>query len=156
MLDDQRRRGAPPIVAILRGILPGEAVSIGEALIKAGLRLLEVPLNSPQPLLSIERLAASAGDRALIGAGTVTSVEQVDQVVAAGGRLIVAPNTDTSVIARAVEDVCANPTLSKRGRIKCGEPRVANQRDPFRDGIAAAQAADLLADHQSGEKARRP
>jgi 2-dehydro-3-deoxyphosphogalactonate aldolase len=103
MLDDHLRRGAPPIVAILRGIAPDEAVSIGEALIKAGLRVLEVPLNSPQPLLSIERLAASAGDRALIGAGTVTSVEQVDQVVAAGGRLIVAPNTDTSVIARAVE-----------------------------------------------------
>lgn len=103
MLDDHLRSGAPPIVAILRGVLPDEAVSIGEALIKAGLRLLEVPLNSPQPLLSIERLAASAGDRALIGAGTVTSVEQVDQVVAAGGRLIVAPNTDTSVIARAVE-----------------------------------------------------
>lgn len=103
MLDDHLRRGAPPIVAILRGILPDEAVSIGEALIDAGLRVLEVPLNSPQPLLSIEWLAANVGDRALVGAGTVTSPDQVDQVIAAGGRLIVAPNTDPAVIARAVE-----------------------------------------------------
>jgi 2-dehydro-3-deoxyphosphogalactonate aldolase len=103
MLDDHLRRGAPPIVAILRGISPDEVVGIGEALIEAGLRVIEVPLNSPQPLVSIERLARSAGDRALVGAGTVTSADQVDQVIAAGGRLIVAPNTDTAVIARAVE-----------------------------------------------------
>lgn len=102
-LDDHLRSGAPPIVAILRGIAPDEAVDIGQALIEAGLRLIEVPLNSPQPLLSIERLAAIAAGRALIGAGTVTSVDQVDQVIAAGGRLIVSPNTNTAVIARAVE-----------------------------------------------------
>lgn len=101
-LDDHLRNGAPPVVAILRGIAPDEAADIGQALIDAGLRLIEVPLNSPQPLLSIERLAAIAAGRALIGAGTVTSVDQVDQVIAAGGRLIVSPNTDTAVIARAV------------------------------------------------------
>lgn len=103
MLDDSLRDGAPPIVAILRGLLPEHAVSVGDALIGAGIRLIEVPLNSPQPLLSIERLAKATAGRALIGAGTVTSSEQVDQVVAAGGRLIVAPNTDATVIRRALE-----------------------------------------------------
>lgn len=103
MLDDYLRSGAPGVVAILRGVSPDEVVGIGQALIDAGLRLIEVPLNSPQPLLSIERLVAAAAGRALIGAGTVTSVAQVNDVIAAGGRMIVAPNTDTSVIARAVE-----------------------------------------------------
>jgi 2-dehydro-3-deoxyphosphogalactonate aldolase len=102
-LDDHLGRGAPPIIAILRGISPDEAVNIGQALIDAGLRLIEVPLNSPQPLLSIERLVVTAGGRALIGAGTVTSVAQVDQVFATGGRMIVAPNSDAAVIARAME-----------------------------------------------------
>ena len=101
-LDDCLHSGAPPIVAILRGITPDEAVGIGEALLDAGVRVIEVPLNSPQPLVSIERLASSIGDRALVGAGTVTSADEVDQVVAAGGRVIVAPNTNPAVIARAV------------------------------------------------------
>lgn len=101
-LDDYLHSHAPPIVAILRGIKPDEAVGIGEALLDAGVRVIEVPLNSPQPLVSIERLASSIGDRALVGAGTVTSADEVDQVVAAGGRVIVAPNTNPAVIARAV------------------------------------------------------
>ena len=100
-LNAQLRAGAPPIVAILRGVRPDEALDIGIALLDAGIRLIEVPLNSPQPFVSIGRLAATLGERALIGAGTVTTADAVDAVVAAGGRLIVAPNTDPSVIRRA-------------------------------------------------------
>ncbi|GAB4141239.1 MAG: 2-dehydro-3-deoxy-6-phosphogalactonate aldolase [Sphingomonadales bacterium] len=91
-----------PLVAILRGIQPDEAVAVGEALVTAGLKLIEVPLNSPSPLDSIARLAARFGDSCLIGAGTVLTVAAVDAVAQAGGRLIVTPNTDPAVIARAV------------------------------------------------------
>jgi 2-dehydro-3-deoxyphosphogalactonate aldolase len=91
-----------PLVAILRGVKPVEVVAIGEALIEAGFRAIEVPLNSPDPLDSIGRLARAFGDRCLIGAGTVLRVEDVDAVKAAGGALIVTPNTDAAVIARAV------------------------------------------------------
>ena len=87
-----------PIIAILRGVQPDEAVGIGQALIDAGITRIEVPLNSPDPLLSIEKLAAAFGDRALIGAGTVLSVGDVEDVHAAGGQLIVSPNTDPEVI----------------------------------------------------------
>ncbi len=96
-------QGAPPIVAILRGIVPSQVQAIGSVLFDAGIRLIEVPLNSPQALESIEQLGATLPADALIGAGTVTSVAAVDAVAAAGGRLIVAPNTDTKVIARSLE-----------------------------------------------------
>lgn len=95
--------GAAPIIAILRGIKPEQAAPIGEVLFESGIRIMEVPLNSPEPLLSIERLAGSLGTRALIGAGTVLSSAQVESVAAAGGRLIVSPSTDPAVIRRAVE-----------------------------------------------------
>ena len=88
-----------PIIAILRGIQPGEAVAIGQALLDAGIDRIEVPLNSPSPLDSIAALAAAFGDRALIGAGTVLTPEQVREVHGAGGRLIVSPNADTDVIS---------------------------------------------------------
>ena len=88
-----------PLVAILRGLTPGEAEPVGEALVEAGFRLIEVPLNSPQPLESIARLAARFGGTATIGAGTVTAVAQVTQVQDAGGTLIVSPHTDPRVIA---------------------------------------------------------
>ena len=88
-----------PLVAILRGLTPDEAEPIGAALVEAGFRLIEVPLNSPQPLESIARLAARFGDLATIGAGTVTAVSQVAEVQSAGGTLIVSPNTDPRVIA---------------------------------------------------------
>jgi 2-dehydro-3-deoxyphosphogalactonate aldolase len=91
-----------PLVAILRGVRPDEVVAIGGALIDAGVRTIEVPLNSPDPLDSIGRLARAFGDRCLIGAGTVLRVEDVDAVKAAGGALIVTPNTDAAVIGRAV------------------------------------------------------
>ncbi|MCW2365883.1 2-dehydro-3-deoxyphosphogalactonate aldolase [Sphingobium sp. B7D2B] len=88
-----------PLVAILRGLTPEEAPAIGAALIEAGLRCIEVPLNSPRPLESIAALARLPGG-ALIGAGTVLSVDAVDQVAQAGGRVIVSPNMDPPVIRR--------------------------------------------------------
>lgn len=89
---------ALPLIAILRGVRPDEAVPIGETLLDAGFRVIEVPLNSPQPLDSIIRLAAAFGDRARIGAGTVLTVEQVRDVAAAGGTLVVSPNANPAVI----------------------------------------------------------
>lgn len=94
--------GTPPVVAILRGIRPDEAVAVGEALVGAGIRLIEVPLNSPEPLSSITELQRAFGHEALIGAGTVLTAEAVDAVCDTGARLIVTPNTDPAVIARAV------------------------------------------------------
>ncbi|WP_264588327.1 MULTISPECIES: 2-dehydro-3-deoxy-6-phosphogalactonate aldolase [unclassified Sphingobium] len=88
-----------PLVAILRGLTPEEAPAIGVALIEAGLRCIEVPLNSPRPLESIAALARLPGG-ALIGAGTVLSVDAVDQVAQAGGRVIVSPNMNPQVIRR--------------------------------------------------------
>lgn len=88
-----------PLVAILRGVTPGEVEGVAEALIEAGIVIIEVPLNSPHPLASIERLARRFGEQALIGAGTVLSVPDVRAVREAGGRLIVSPNTDVEVIA---------------------------------------------------------
>jgi 2-dehydro-3-deoxyphosphogalactonate aldolase len=88
-------------VAIIRGVTPDEAEAVGQAIFDAGIRIIEVPLNSPEPLRSIERLAARFGDEALIGAGTVLEPQQVRDVAAAGGRLIVSPNTNAEVIAAA-------------------------------------------------------
>lgn len=102
-LQDLLSAGAPPVIAILRGIKPDEVVEIGSVLVDVGLRIIEIPLNSPEPLLSIERLRATLPRDVLVGAGTVTSTDAVDQVTAAGGRLIVAPNMSSAVIARAVE-----------------------------------------------------
>ncbi|HJV41702.1 2-dehydro-3-deoxy-6-phosphogalactonate aldolase [Caulobacter sp.] len=93
----------PPIVAILRGVKPDEIVDIAAALVAAGIRGIEVPLNSPDPLESIGKLCAAFGDQALCGAGTVLTPQAVDDVAKAGGRLIVTPNTDPEVIGRAVE-----------------------------------------------------
>ena len=90
-----------PLVAILRGLHPDEAAAIGHALADAGFRVLEVPLNSPQPFESIRRLADALGDPYLVGAGTVMTPAQVDEVAAAGGRLIVMPHADTAVIRAA-------------------------------------------------------
>ena len=87
------------LVAIIRGVTPDEVEAIGEAIYQAGIRIIEVPLNSPQPLDSIGRLAKSLGNRALIGAGTVLDPADVARIRDVGGRLIVSPSTDTEVIA---------------------------------------------------------
>ena len=91
---------ACPLVAILRGLRPAEALRVGQALAGSGWKLIEVPLNSPQPLLSITELAR-AFPQALVGAGTVLEPEQVHAVHAAGGRLIVAPNFNDEVVREA-------------------------------------------------------
>jgi 2-dehydro-3-deoxyphosphogalactonate aldolase len=92
-----------PLVGIIRGVTPDEAEAIGEAIYDAGIRIIEVPLNSPDPLQSISKLAMKFGDRALVGGGTVLQPEQVGEVRAAGGRLIVSPNTNVEVITETVE-----------------------------------------------------
>ncbi|MDQ0346029.1 2-dehydro-3-deoxy-6-phosphogalactonate aldolase [Ancylobacter vacuolatus] len=89
------------LVAILRGIRPEETEAIVAALIEEGLEAIEIPLNSPDPFASIEAAARLAPDHVLIGAGTVLAVEQVDLLNYAGGRLMVSPNVDPQVIARA-------------------------------------------------------
>lgn len=94
---------ACPIVAILRGVRPDEILSVAEALEGAGVRAIEVPLNSPEPLESIRRLADWAGDRLAVGAGTVLTPEAVDAVAEAGGRVVVSPDANPAVIARTVE-----------------------------------------------------
>jgi 2-dehydro-3-deoxyphosphogalactonate aldolase len=95
------RLGECPLVAIIRGVTPDESEAIGEALFDSGLRIIEVPLNSPDPLASIERLARRFGDRALIGAGTVLDPADVARVREAGGRVVVSPNTHPPVIEAA-------------------------------------------------------
>lgn len=92
-----------PIVAIIRGVTPDEAVAVGEALYEAGVRVIETPLNSPDPLSSIARLAQAFAGRMVVGGGTMLNVEAVEQVAAAGGRICVSPNVDQAVIRRAIE-----------------------------------------------------
>ena len=93
---------ACPLIAILRGVRPDEVLDHAQALYAAGIRAIEVPLNSPDPLESVARLAKAFGETCVVGAGTVLSVAQVEAVFAAGGRLIVSPNADAAVIARTV------------------------------------------------------
>jgi len=91
------------LVAILRGLTPQRAPEVGAALVDCGFRTIEVPLNSPDPLQTIGLLAQAHGASCQIGAGTVLSVAQVDEVLAAGGTLVVAPNCDGQVIRRALD-----------------------------------------------------
>jgi len=105
-----------PLIAVLRGITPEEIPAIAAVLVGEGFRVLEVPLNSPRPFESIRALATVAGERCLVGAGTVLAVGDVARVKAAGGRLIVMPHADVAVIRAAKEQglVCvpgvATPT----------------------------------------------
>ena len=99
-----------PLVAILRGVKPDEAEAVGGAIIDAGMRIIEVPLNSPEPLASIERLAKRFGDAVLVGAGTVLDSSDVARVRDAGGRIIVSPDTNVEVIAAtAAAGLVASP-----------------------------------------------
>src|SRR5690606_34203554 len=89
------------LVAILRGVKPDEAVEMAQAIYEAGIEAIEVPLNSPEPLQSIERIRKALPDTALVGAGTVLTPEAVDDVARAGGELMVSPNIDPAVMERA-------------------------------------------------------
>lgn len=122
-----------PLVAILRGLTPDEAVAIGGAVIGAGFRILEVPLNSPEPLRSIALLAEAFGDRALVGAGTVLTKAQVNDVASAGGKLIVMPHGDVAVIAEA-----------KRLGLYC-IPGIATPTEAFAAFHAGADALKIFA-----------
>ena len=121
-----------PLVAILRGLRPEEALDIGRALAAESFTVIEVPMNSPEPLDSIRLLSSELGQRCLIGAGTVLQVEQVAQVAAAGGRLIVMPHADTQVIAAA-----------KRAGMYC-IPGVATPTEAFAALQAGADAIKLF------------
>ncbi len=90
-----------PLIAILRGIEPSEVDEVFSELFSAGIVIAEIPLNSPQPFASILRAAQLFGDRMLIGAGTVTEVSQVEQVSAAGARLLVSPHADAAIVREA-------------------------------------------------------
>lgn len=92
---------AMPLIAVLRGITPDEVEGIGRGLVAAGFRILEVTMNSPEPLEGIRRLAAAVGHEASVGAGTVLDPTEVAQVAAVGGRFIVSPNMNTDVIRAA-------------------------------------------------------
>jgi 2-dehydro-3-deoxyphosphogalactonate aldolase len=127
-----------PLIAILRGLAPREAVAIGETIADAGFRVLEVPLNSPDPLQSIRRLHERFGERCLIGAGTVMTPAQVDDVATAGGRLIVMPHADTQVIAAA-----------KRAGLVC-TPGVATPTEAFAALAAGADALKIFPAEQVG------
>lgn len=101
---------ACPLVAILRGVRPDEVEAIGDVLVEAGFTLIEVPLNSPDPFTSIAALAKRYGDHAMVGAGTVLTVEDVGRVQDAGGRMIISPNTNPDVIrATAAKGMASLP-----------------------------------------------
>ena len=101
MLDLRAALARCPIVAILRGVTPDEVEAVGEALVGAGIVVIEVPLNSPEPFASIRKLTSRFGSRALIGAGTVLKPNEPARIVAAGGRLAVMPNFDAGVVHAA-------------------------------------------------------
>jgi 2-dehydro-3-deoxyphosphogalactonate aldolase len=130
-----------PLVAILRGLTPDESVEIGGVLVDAGFRMLEVPLNSPQPYESIRRMVDALGDQYLVGAGTVLDPAYVRQVADAGGRLIVMPHADVAVI-RAAKDA----------GLYC-VPGVATPTEAFAALAAGADALKLFPAEQSSPAA---
>jgi len=107
MMAWQEALQAMPLVAILRGLEPDHCEEVAAALVDAGFRIIEVPLNSPEPFETIARLAGRFGARALIGAGTVLTPDDTNAVAAAGGRLVVMPNCDPAVIRAAKAAGCA-------------------------------------------------
>ncbi|WP_114238764.1 2-dehydro-3-deoxy-6-phosphogalactonate aldolase [Dyella sp. C9] len=125
-----------PLVAILRGLHPDEALPVGRTLSAAGFRVLEVPLNSPRPLDSIRLLSHALGDDHLVGAGTVMTEAQVEDVAAAGGRLVVMPHADTAIIRAA-----------KRAGLFC-VPGVATPTEAFAALSAGADGLKLFPSNQ--------
>jgi 2-dehydro-3-deoxyphosphogalactonate aldolase len=103
MVEQQEPSPRPRIIAILRGIRPVEAIEVGQTLYDNGIRVLEVPLNSPDPLASIERLRGHLPSDATVGAGTVLSVQQVRDAAKVGSQVIVSPNADRAVIAATLD-----------------------------------------------------
>jgi 2-dehydro-3-deoxyphosphogalactonate aldolase len=89
-----------PVIAILRGVKPTEAVAIAEAVLESGIRVIEIPLNSPDPLESVRQVADRLAERAVVGAGTVLSEADVERVAESGGRIIVSPNMNGQVIRK--------------------------------------------------------
>ena len=126
-----------PLVAILRGLTPEESVDVGLALVGAGFRMLEVPLNSPRPFESIRRLVDALGDNYLIGAGTVLEPGYVKDIADAGGRLVVMPHADIAVIRAA-----------KQAGLHC-VPGVATPTEAFAALAAGADALKLFPAEQA-------
>ena len=129
------RPDLPPlqgVIAILRGVRPAEVLAVAQALLAGGIRIIEVPLNSPEPLRSIELLVRDFGDRLLIGAGTVLTPQAVDQVAAAGARLALAPNFDAAVVRQC----------KARGLVAM--PGVATPTEAFAALAAGADALKLF------------
>jgi 2-dehydro-3-deoxyphosphogalactonate aldolase len=93
-----------PLIAIVRGVTPDDAEAVGDAIYGAGIRIVEVPLNSPDPFKSIEILSQRLGDRMLVGGGTVLTPDDVRHVRHAGGRIVISPNTNTDVIAETAAE----------------------------------------------------
>ena len=120
------------VIAILRGVRPDEVLAVGRALIDGGIRVIEVPLNSPQPFDSIERLVRAFGSHALIGAGTVLSAGDVDRVADAGARLVLSPNFDAAVVRQT----------KARGLLSM--PGVATPSEGFAALAAGADALKLF------------
>src|SRR4029079_2863114 len=94
--------GSVPIVATLRGVTPSSCIQVAEVICRAGIRVIEVPLNSPDPFTSIRALSGHLGANCVVGAGTVLTVEDVNRTQEAGGTLVVAPNCSVDVVQRAV------------------------------------------------------
>ncbi|KHL26395.1 2-dehydro-3-deoxy-6-phosphogalactonate aldolase [Croceibacterium mercuriale] len=121
-----------PLIAILRGVKPDEVEAIGDELVAAGFTIIEVPMNSPEPLDSIARLAKRLAGRAVVGAGTVLTTDALAAVQDAGGTVIIAPNADTAVIAEA----------ARRGLVAL--PGIATPTEAFAALAAGAAALKLF------------
>ena len=120
------------VIAILRGVRPTEVLAVAQALRAGGIRIVEVPLNSPEPLRSIEMLVRDFGRELLVGAGTVLSADDVDRVAAAGARLVLAPNFDAGVVRQC----------KARGLVAM--PGVATPTEAFASLAAGADALKLF------------
>jgi 2-dehydro-3-deoxyphosphogalactonate aldolase len=131
-MDLERALAECGLIAILRGITPDECETVAKVLVDEGFRVIEVPLNSPEPMASVSRLSSRFGSAALIGAGTVLTPADVNAVGNAGGRLIVMPHSDAEVI-----------TAARRAKLQC-VPGVATPTEAFAALKAGADALKLF------------